>query len=55
MKHNNKKRHIDDYEDEIPGPRKSIREEKRRPIRNLKHAWQSHETDFEEYDDFYER
>lgn len=54
MKHNSKKR-FEDFEDEIPGPRKTIREEKRRPVKNLKQAWQSHEDDFEEFDDFFSK
>lgn len=54
MKHNIKKRH-DDFEDEVPGPRRTIKEEKRRPVKNLKQAWQSHEDDFEEFDDFFSK
>jgi hypothetical protein len=54
MKQNIKKR-FDDFEDEVPVSRKIIREEKRRPVRNLKQAWQSHEDDFEDFDVFFEK
>ena len=35
------------------GSRKNLQESKRRPIRNLKQAWQNHEQDFEDIDDFF--
>lgn len=54
MKHNIKKR-FDDFEDEVPGPRRTIKEEKRRPVKNLKQAWQSHEDDFEDFDEFFSK
>ena len=39
----------DDYED-----RPSKREEKkRRPVRNWKRAWDRHQTDYDDYDEFY--
>jgi hypothetical protein len=53
MKNTNKR--FEDYDDVIPGPRRSIKEEKRRPVKNLKHAWEVHAQDFEDFDDFYGR
>jgi len=52
---NNSKRSFDDYDDVIPGPRKTVQREKRRPLKNLKHAWEVHAQDFEDFDDFYGR
>lgn len=53
MKH--KKTHAYDYDDEDEYSNgKKIGQNKRRPIRNLTKAWESHSTDYEDIDDFYE-
>jgi len=51
MKH--KKNHAYDYDDEEEYNTKR-EPHKRRPIRNLTKAWESHVADYEDIDDFYE-
>lgn len=50
--HKHDKNDYDDLEEEYNRPpRKSA--EKRRPIRNWRHAWEERQKDYDELDDFY--
>jgi hypothetical protein len=45
------KRHNNEYEEKKI---KKVRTEDKRPIQNLKRAWEEHETDFEDIEEFFE-
>lgn len=50
-----KKNYAYDYDDEDEyNAKREGQQQKRRPIRNLVKAWESHSSDYEDIDDFYE-